>query len=247
MIEPADASLRAELAPSGTLRVGINTGNFLLVTPGAPDAPLRGVAPDLALELGRRVELPVALVRFETAGAMADAAARGAWDVAFLGAEPQRAGEIDFSPAYLEIPVTCLVPAGSPIASLADLDRDGVRIAVAEKSAYDLYLSRNLRHARLVRARGIDASYGLFVAERLEALGGLRPKLLDEVKKLPGARVLDGQLTAVQQSVGVPKGRDAAARYLRGFVEQIKASGLVAAAIARNGVEGVSVAPPTAQ
>jgi polar amino acid transport system substrate-binding protein len=239
-ISPA---LRSELAPTGGLRVGLNHGNFLLVTPGSKAEP-RGVAPDLARELGRRLGVPVEFVSFDTAGTMADAVRAGAWDLAFLGAEPQRANEIAFSAAYLEIPATYLVPAGSPIRSLADVDREGVRIAVAEKSAYDLFLSRSVKHARLMRTQGIDASYALFVAEGLEALAGLKPRLLMDVQKLPGSRLLDGQFTAVQQAIGTPKSREAGARYLRAFVEEVKGSGFVADAIARHAVRGVSVAPP---
>jgi polar amino acid transport system substrate-binding protein len=164
--------------------------------------------------------------------------------VAFLGAEPQRASEIAFTAAYLEIPATYLVPAGSPIRSLADVDREGVRIAVADKSAYELFLTRNIKRARLVHAQGIDASLQVFVADKLEALAGLKPRLITDVEKLPGARLLDGQFTAVQQAIGTPRARVAAAGYLREFVEDVKASGLVAEAIARNRVNGVSVAPP---
>ena len=235
---------RSELTPTGKLRVGINYQNFLLVTSGGAQGEARGPAPDMARELGRRLGVPVEFVRFPTAGALADGVRTGAWDVAFLGAEPQRANEIAFTAAYLEIPSTYLVPAGSPLRSIADVDREGVRIAVADKSAYHLYLSRSLKHARLVTAQGIDASYQVFVAEKLEALAGLKPRLLTDVQKLPGARLLDGQFTAVQQAIGTPKDRPAAARYLSEFVEDVKASGLVAQVISRNDVQGVSVAPP---
>jgi polar amino acid transport system substrate-binding protein len=244
MASDVSPHVRSELAPTGKLRVGINHGNFLLVTRGSKGAEARGVAPDLARELGRRLDVPVEFVGFDTAGTMADAVRTGAWDVAFLGAEPQRANEIAFTAAYLEIPATYLVPAGSPIRALGDVDREGVRVAAAEKSAYELFLSRNLKHARLVRTKGIDASYEAFVSEKLEALAGLKPRLLKDVHKLPGARVLDGQFTAVQQAIGTPNGRGEAAKYLRAFVDEAKTSGFVAAAIARNAVEGVSVAPP---
>lgn len=237
-------TVRSELAPTGKLRVGLNHGNFLLVTPGSKGAEPRGVAPDLARELGRRLGGPVEFVNFDTAGKLADAGRTGAWDVAFLGAEPQRASEIAFTAAYLEIPATYLVPAGSPIRSIADVDREGVRIAVADKSAYELFLSRSVKHARLVRAQGLDASFDVFVGEKLDALAGLKPRLLMDVGKLPGARLLDGQFTAIQQAIGTPKGRESAAKYLRAFVEEVKASGLVAEAISRNAVHGVSVAPP---
>jgi polar amino acid transport system substrate-binding protein len=242
MATEISTTVRSELAPTGALRIGLNHGNFLLVTPGSKAQP-RGVAPDLARELGRRVGVPVEFVNFDTAGAMADAVRTGAWDIAFLGAEPQRANEIAFTAAYLEIPATYLIPAGSPIRSIADVDREGVRIAVSEKSAYELFLSRSVKHARLMRTPGIDASFELFVSQKLEALAGLKPRLLMDVQKLPGSRLLDGQFTAVQQAIGTPKARNAAATYLRAFVEEVKASGFVGQAIARNAVQGVSVAP----
>ncbi|HEU4371221.1 MAG TPA: transporter substrate-binding domain-containing protein [Methylomirabilota bacterium] len=244
MANDVSAAARAELVPTGTLRVGLNHGNFLLVTPGSSATDPRGVAPDVARELGRRLGVPVEFSKFATAGALGDAVRTGAWDVAFLGAEPQRAAEIAFTAAYLEIPATYVVPAGSPIRSIADVDRAGVRIAVAEKSAYELYLSRNIEHATLVPTKGIDASFEAFVKDGLEVLSGLRPRLITDVARLPGARMLDGQFTAVQQAIGTPKVRAAAAAYLREFVEDVKASGFVGEAIARNGSQGVSVAPP---
>lgn len=241
-ISPA---VRSELAPTGKLRVGINHGNFLLVTPGSSATDPRGVAPDVARELGRRVGVPVEFIRFDTAGKLGDGVRTGAWDVAFLGAEPRRAAEIAFTAAYLEIPATYLVPAGSAIRSVAEVDREGVRISVTEQSAYGLFLSRSVKHATLVFSSGLDASFEVFVADKLEALAGLRPRLLTDVGKIPGARILDGQFTAVQQAIGTPKSREAAAKYLRAFVEDVKASGLVAEAISRNAVQGVTVAPPT--
>ena len=237
-------AVRSELAPTGKLRVGLNHGNFLLVTPGSPAADPRGVASDLARELGRRLGVPVEFSKFDTAGGLGDAARTGVWDVAFLGAEPQRAAEIAFTAAYLEIPATYLVPAGSSIRSVAEVDREGVRIAVAEKSAYELWLSRNIKHAKLVLTKGIDGSLDAFVKDKLEVLSGLRPRLLTDVQKLPGARLLDGQFTAVQQAIGTLKARAASATFLRGFVEEVKAAGFVAEAISRNNVQGVSVAPP---
>ncbi|HEY6720411.1 MAG TPA: ABC transporter substrate-binding protein [Burkholderiales bacterium] len=234
---------RSELAPTGKIRVGINYGNFLLVNKDPASGKYRGIAVDLGRELGRRLGVPVELVAFETAGKLADAAKAGAWDVAFLGNEPQRASEIAFSPAYLEIEAGYLVPAGSPIRSMAEVDREGVRIAVAAKSAYDLYLSRNLKHATLIRAQGIDASYDIFVKDKLEVLSGLKPRLATDTAKLPGSLVLEGRFTAVQQSVGTPQGRPEGARYLGEFAKDVKDSGFVGRAIARHSVPGVSVAP----
>jgi polar amino acid transport system substrate-binding protein len=232
---------KSELAPTGKLRVGINYGNFLLVTKGQ-NGEYTGIAVDLGREIGRRLGVTVDLIPFATAGKLADAVKAGAWDVAFLGNEPQRAGDIAFSPAYLEIEAGYLVPAGSPIKTMADVDREGVRIATAVNSAYDLYLSRNLKHATLVRANAIQGSYDVFVKDKLEVLSGLKPRLITDAETLPGSRVLEGRFTVVQQSVGTPQGRRSAAEYLSEFAKDIKTSGFVAKAIARHAVRGVSVA-----
>ena len=237
-------AVRSDLGPTGTLRVGINQGNFLVVTKDPASGELRGIAVDLARELGRRADLPVEFITYPSAGKMAEAVKTGAWDVAFLGAEPERQNEISFTPAYLEIDATYLVPAGSPIRAIAEVDRDGIRIAVAAKSAYDLFLSRTVQRARLVRAEGIDASFNLFVADQLEALAGLKPRLVADAQALAGSRILEGRFTAIQQAIGAPRGRDAGARYLCDFIEDAKASGMVARAMETHGVRGVSVAPP---
>jgi polar amino acid transport system substrate-binding protein len=234
---------KSELTPTGKLRVGINYGNFLLVNKDPASGEYRGIAVDLGRELGQRLGVPIELVPFATAGKLADAVKAGAWDVAFLGNEPQRAGDIAFSPAYLEIEAGYLVPAGSPIKTMADVDRKGVRIAVAVNSAYDLYLARSLKHATRVPVQGIQASYDIFVKDKLEVLAGLKPRLLDDARTLPGSRILDGRFTVVQQSVGTPQRRPAAAKYLGEFAQEIKKSGFVAQAIARHAVRGVSVAP----
>lgn len=236
--------LKRELAPSGTMRIGLNYQNFLLVLEDAADGSPQGIAPDLGRELGRRAGLPIEFVRFPKAGLLADAVKDDAWDVAFLGAEPQRADSIAFSAAYLEIPVTFLVPPGSPIRTLADVDREGARIAVAEKSAYDLYLTRNMKKATLLRVAGIDESFKRFVDEKLEALSGLKPKLVADAAKLPGSRILEGQVTAVQQACGAPRARQHAAAYLKAFIEDIKATGLVERTIRKHAIQGVTVAPP---
>jgi polar amino acid transport system substrate-binding protein len=235
------SAARSELAPGGKLRVGLNYGNFLLVLKDGPGGEPRGIAPDLGRELAKRVGVPLEFVRFDQAGKLADAVKDGKCDVGFLGAEPQRANEIAFTVAYLEIPVTFLVPSGSPIKAIADVDREGVRIAVADRSAYDLFLSRTIKQAELVRAQGIDASYQLFVDQKLDALAGLKPRLVSDAEKLPGSRILDGQITGVQQAVGTPKVRAAAAQFLGSFVEDLKQSGLVSQIIAKHGVRGVVV------
>src|SRR5437660_10954494 len=223
---------------------GIRDGHVTGVQTCALPIYPHGVAPDIARELGKRVGVPIEFINYDSAGNLGDGAKAGAWDVAFLGNEPQRAAEIAFSGAYLEIPSTYLVPAGSPIRSVAEVDREGVRIAVAEQSAYGLYLARTIKHAKLVTTQGLDSSFDVFVAQKLEALAGLKPRLLTDVQKLPGARILDGQFTAGQQSIGTPKNREASARFLRAFVEEVKASGLVPEAMSRSGAQGVTLAPP---
>ena len=237
-------SARAELAPAGKLRVGINHSNFLLVNPASPHGAPKGIAPDLALELGKRLGVPVQFVSFDGAGKTADAIRDAEVDAGFIASEAERASVIEFSSAYVELPATYLVPAGSPLRTLADIDRPGVRIAVSGRSAYDLYLSRTLKHAELVRAESIPASFKLFIEQKLDALAGLKPGLLADAEKLPGSRLLEGQFTAVQQSIGVPKKRAAAAEQLRAFVEDAKRSGLVQQLIDRHAVKGINVAPP---
>lgn len=236
-------SARAELAPTGRLRAGINYGNVILAKKDPASGEPSGVAIDLARELGRRLGVPVEIVAYDSVGAMVDGAKDGAWDIAFLGADPARAAQISFTAAYVELEATYLVPAGSPLRALADVDREGVRVAAPARAAYELFLTRSLQRAQLVRAQDADAAIDLLVSGQVEALSGLRQALIAPAARLPGSRILDGRFMAVQQAVGVPKGRDAGVTYLRGFVEEAKASGLVARAIAKTGAIGVSVAP----
>lgn len=234
----------AELAPTGVLRAGINMSNFLLVTGKAANGDPDGVSPDMARELARRLGIPVKLIPFKSPGELADEAGNNVWDIGNIGAEPARAETIAFTAAYAEIASTYLVPAGSPIKSIAEVDRPGVRIAVTGRSAYGLWLDRNIKHAELVRSDTLDSAVEQFVNEKLDVLAGLKPRLLTDVEKLPGARILDGQFSAVQQAIGTPKKNTKAAPYLRAFVEEAKASGFVAGLIERHKVRGLSVAPP---
>lgn len=242
MVEVVPPNVRDELAPGGVLRVGVNLGNFLLVAK-QPDGRLKGIVPDLAQALAGRLGATAQFITYAGAGEVADAGGKGAWDVGFIGAEPARAAQIAFTDAYLEIPASYLVPDGSPIRSLDEVDRPGVRIATSARSAYDLFLSRSLKHAELVRAEGIPASYELFMARKLDVLSGLMPRLVAEQARTPGSRILLGQFTAVQQAIGTPRSREAAAAWLRGYVLEIRRDGQVAAAIARHGIQGVNVAP----
>ncbi len=234
---------RSELAPTGTLRVGINFQNMLLTRKHPVTGEAGGIALDLAQELGRRLGVPVEIVPHPTAGHLADAVKTGAWDVAFLAAEPQRANVIAFTAPYLEIETTYLVPAGSPFRTVEDVDREGVRIAVGAKGGPDLALSRIIKRAQLVRAPTSAAAARMFVTDKLDALAGLKPGLVVEAEIIPGSRVLDGRFSVVGQAAGTHKDRVAGAQYLREFIEDIKASGLVARVIEKNGVRGVSIAP----
>jgi len=234
----------ADLAPTGVLRAGINLSNFLLVTGKTPAGEPEGVAPDMARAVATRLGVPIKYVTFNSPGELADQAGKGVWDIGLIGAEPQRAETIAFTSAYVEIEATYLVPAGSRLQTIADVDAPGVRIAVAGRSAYGLWLDRNIRHAELVRADSLGGATEQFVQGKLEALAGLRPGLLADLGKLPGARIIEGKFSAVQQAIGTAKRNTAGAAYLSGFVEDAKASGLVARLIERHKVRGLSVAPP---
>jgi polar amino acid transport system substrate-binding protein len=235
---------RAELAPTGVLRAGINLSNFLLVTGRSANAEPVGVAPDMAREIAASLGVPVTYVPFKTPGELADQAGKNVWDIGLIGAEPQRAATIAFTAAYVEIEATYMVPPGSPIKAIAEVDKKGVRVAVSARSAYGLWLENNLKNATLVQVSGLDAAFNKFIDDKLDVLAGLRPGLLKDVDKAPGLKILDGKFTAVQQAVGTAKPNLAGAAYLADFVEKAKKSGLVGRLIERHNVKGLSVAPP---
>lgn len=239
----ADHDIRSELAPTGTLRAAINTGNFLLVNGQNDKGDPTGVSPDIAAEIARRLGTPLQLVLYPDPALLGDAAVAGEWDIGNIGAEPQRARTIAFSAAYCEISSTYLVPAGSNIQTIDEVDRPGVRIATKGRAAYGLWLENNLQNAELYRTKTIDDSFDAFVEHRLDALAGLRPRLLSDVARLPGARILEGQFSAVQQSVGTPRDRTLSAAWIAAVVEDLKSSGFVADMIVKHRVDGLSVAP----
>ena len=239
-----DAAAVTALAPTGALRAAINISNFLLVSSVADDGTPTGVSPDMASALASALGVPIEFQTYPNPGDVADAAQSGEWDVANIGAEPARAEFIEFTEAYAEIESTYLVPAGSPITSFAEADQPGIRISVKERAAYALWLERNLEHATLVESESIDSSFDIFVDQGLEALAGLRPRLVADAERLPGARLLPGKFSAVQQAIGTPKGRDRAGIvYLRQFVAAAKTSGVVANLIETHGAAGLSVGP----
>jgi polar amino acid transport system substrate-binding protein len=234
----------AELAPSGTLRAGINMGNFLLVTGKTPSGDPTGVSPDMAAEIASRLGVPLSLVPYATPGELIDVAGTGAWDICLVGAEPAREKLTAFTAAYAEIQATYIVANDSPLKSVDEVDRAGVRAIVRDRSAYGLYLRRTIKNAELILTDSFDEARDRFVDEKLDALAGLRSGLLSELEKMPGARLLDGSFTSVQQAVGTSRENKASIAFLRDFVEEKKANGFVAQSIERHNARGLTVAPP---
>jgi polar amino acid transport system substrate-binding protein len=240
-----DPKLLAELAPTGVLRAAINMGNFLLVTGKAPNGDPTGVSPSMAAAIAERLGVPLKLLQYARPGEIADDAEKGLWDIGNIGAEPQRAAVIDFTAAYCEIEATYLVPAGSPIRSIAEVDQPGRRCAVTARSAYGLWLENNYKKGELVQFDNAADALKAFDAGGFDAYAGLRPGLIDEHAKRPGSHILEGQFTAVQQAVGTPKKNILASNFLSDFVEEAKRDGLVEKFIEQHGVVGrLSVAPP---
>ena len=226
---------RSELAPTGKLRAAINYGNTVLAQKDPAGGEPHGVAADLARELARRLDLPVEFVAYDTAGNVFDALRTGAWDIAFLAIDPARATEIAFTEPYVVLEGTYLVPADSPLRTIRDVDQDGVRVAVVNKSAYGLYLTRTLKHAQLVRMPTSTEAMDVFLKDRLEAAAGVKQPLIEFAWAHPDVRVMDGRFMAIEQAMGTPRGREAGALYLRQFVSEMKASGFVASRLEKNG------------
>ena len=243
MIQPAAI---AELAPTGKVRAAINYGNPILATRDPTTGEARGVSVDLARELARRLGVPVDLVTFVAAGKVVDALKAGEVDVGFVAIDPARAVDISYTKAYVIIEGAYLVSRDSPIRSNGDVDRPGTRVVVGAQSAYDLYLSRELKHATIVRAPTSPAVTDVFIAQRLDVAAGVKQVLEADARRVPGLRLLDGRFMVINQAMGTPRGRVAGAKYLTDFVEDMKASGFVAQALARNRIEGAVVAPPAA-
>jgi polar amino acid transport system substrate-binding protein len=227
-----------ELAPSGTLRVGINLGNPVLAQ-GTPADP-RGVTVDLARELAKRIDVPLAMSTFDAAGKTFEALKAGNLDLIFLAIEPVRAAEIEFTSPYVLIEGVYVVRKDSPLKAVADVDRAGVRIGVNKNSAYALFLTRTLKHAELVRG---PSGLELFERQKLEAAAGIRQPLAAYTKAHPEMRLIDGRFMEIRQAMGVPKGRLAGARYLRSFIEEMKATGFIADALKRSNQPDATVAP----
>ncbi len=233
-----------QLAPNGELRAAINLGNFLLVTGRTESGEPVGVAPDMARALAAQLDVSIRYVTYGKPSELADAASSDSWDVGLIGAEPQRAEHIAFTKAYAEIEATYLVPEASDILKPNDADQPGRRIAVAERTAYGLWLDRNIRHAELAHTSDHNGAVQRFTEGSVDALAGLRPRLLQDAERLPRTTLLDGRFMAVQQAIGTPIANVATLDFLSKFVETAITSGLVADLINKHNVNGLSVARP---
>jgi polar amino acid transport system substrate-binding protein len=242
--QSAPADVVKDLAPSGTLRAAINAGNVVLVQRDET-GQVHGITVDLARELARRLAVPVNLHVYEAAGQVTDAAKAGEWDVGFVAIEPARAQGIGFTAPYVVIEGTYLVGTNSPLKDIADVDHDGVRIAVGKGSAYDLFLTRTLQHATLVRYPTSPLALQGFLADKLDAAAGVKQQLAQFAKANADVRVMDGHFQDIRQAMGTPLGRDVGLKYLRSFVEEMKASGFIKSALERSG-QSADIAAPAA-
>jgi polar amino acid transport system substrate-binding protein len=242
------AEVLKELASTGKLRAGINTGNVVLAQKSA-SGELGGISVDLARELGKRLGVPVELIEFKSAGESFAAMGKGRTDVAFFAIEPKRAAEVTFSPPYAIIDGAYMVAKDSPLQTPADVDKPGIRVGVGLASAYDLFLTRTLKNATLIRAKvgGGQASIDLYYSEKLDAAAGVRQPLEAHAKTDPKVRVMKEPFMAIQQAMGVPPTRPVAARYVRDFIEEMKKNGFVAAGLKRSGQSPDLVAPPASK
>lgn len=244
---PVSQEAVRDLAPGGKLRAAINTGNEVLAQKDAATGELKGVSVDLARELGKRLGVPVELVHYDAAGKVAGDARANKWDIAFLALDPQRANDIDFTAPYVNIEGGYMVPKDSKLQKLEDLDQKGIRIAVGNKSVYDLFLTRTIKNAELVRAPTTPATVPLFVERKLEAAAGIKAPMARYVAANPGMRLIPGRFMVIEQAMALPKGKSAGYAYAKDFVEQMKASGFVAAGLQRSGQGDAEVAPPAGQ
>jgi polar amino acid transport system substrate-binding protein len=235
----------AEMAPTGKLRAAINVGNPVLAGTDPATGEPRGVSVDLARELARRLGTPLEMKVVTTAALSVDAVKSGSVDIAFIAIDPLRAADMDFTAAYVLIEGGYMVPEASPIHSNAEVDRAGIRVGVGGGSAYDLFLSRELKQAQIVRTPTSQGVVDNLMAGRVDVAAGVKQQLESDQARLPGLRLLDGRFMVIQQAMATQKRRPAGSAYLTAFVEEMKRSGFVASSLQRHGIEGASVAPPS--
>ncbi|WP_438859472.1 ABC transporter substrate-binding protein [Achromobacter spanius] len=239
-----DHELLSAFAPTGTLRASINLGNPILANTDPATGQPGGVSVDLATELARRLDVKLDLVVFKSAGESVNAVATEQADVGFFAIDPLRGEQIAFTAPYVVIEGAYLVRQDSPVTAMEEVDRDGVRVVVGKGSAYDLYLTRELKQAEIFRAPTTPAVVDTFLQENLEVAAGVKQQLEADAARLGGLRLLDGHFMLIRQAMGVPKSRgDKASAYLAAFVEAMKKSGFVADALSRHKIQGAAVAP----
>jgi polar amino acid transport system substrate-binding protein len=242
-VAPRDlAAVRADLAPSGTLRAAINFGNPILAARGSGGEP-RGVSVDLAREAARRLGLPVELVLFNSAGNVVEAVKAREVDLAFVAIDPVRGADTEYTAPYVVIEGAYLVRNGSALQRNEEVDRPGTRVVVGRGSAYDLYLTREIKAATLVRAPTSPAVTDMLLAQGLDVAAGVKQQLEADARRVGGVRLLPGRFMVIEQAMGVPKGRTTAQAWLSRFIEEMKATGFVADALRRHAIEGAVVAP----
>jgi polar amino acid transport system substrate-binding protein len=235
--------VREQLAPHGVLFASVYLGNFLLVTGQSPSGEPTGIAPDICHAIAERLGVELNLKGCNTQEEVVDSAASGQCGIALVGSDPARAKLVTFTPAYVELEATYLVPANSSIVDIAQVDQPGIRIASFFKSAYDLWLQRNLKYAILVHADSVVASNELFVREKLDALAGLKTGLVAASQNIPGSRILEGQFTGIQQAIATKNSNQESILFLSACVHEFISTGLVTALIQKYQVQGLSTAP----
>lgn len=233
--------LMNEFAPKGSLRVGINLGNPLLAGLDQNKKP-QGISVDLAHELAKQLKITPSFTTFQKAGDTVDAIKNNSVDLVFVAIDPVRGADIDYSPPYIQIEGAYLIQSKSPITENKQVDQKDIRVVVGKGSAYDLFLSRELKHAKIIRAANSQAVVDQFIAENLEVAAGVKQQLEADAKRYPDLRMLPGRFMVINQAMGVPKGRPIAVQFISNFIEEMKSSGFIQEAITRHHVEGIKVA-----
>jgi len=240
-MKPSLASIRSQLAPKGLLRAGINLSNTLLVTNVTPEGVPQGLGPDLVTHIAKTLNVPIKLLPYKTPANLTASAKNDEWDICTLGQDPERGKTIDFTEPYVEILATYMVPNDSPLKSIEDVDKSGIRISALKGAAYELWLRRNIQSAELVYADTWDGSIQIYQDQRLDALASIRPKLMTLDDSM--GTILDGSYMAVQQAIGVQQNIPEAHEFVQAMVVEAKKSGMIEALIEKHNAKGLSVAP----
>lgn len=240
-----DSSTLSSFAPTGTLRVGINLGNPILANENPETKHLYGVTIDIANEIGKRIALPVQLIPFKTAGATVDAVKTGDIDLVFVAIDPVRGADISYTPAYIQIEGAYMVKDSSPLKSNDEVDALGTEIVVGKGSAYDLYLTREIKNATLLRAASSQAVVDDFMSGKGNVAAGVKQQLESDAKRYQGLRMLPGRFMVINQAIGIPKARrgyENTTAYLSNVISELKQSGFIAEAMQRHNIQGAKVA-----